>query len=157
PPQPATPQVVAAETALVADVEFARQLPVDLPAEGSSLVDEHAPDAGPRGLDRGCDAGRPTADDDERPYLGLARAPRSGGACFRPAGEGGHRWSPPTATVHAPLPRRVSTWRPSRTGVRHARAARCPSKVIMQSKQTPMPQYIPRGSPRSEVTRKPRW
>jgi hypothetical protein len=40
----------------------------------------------------------------------------------------------------------------SLTGVRHVRT-RCPSTAITQSKHIPIPQYIPRGSPRLGVTR----
>ena len=45
---------------------------------------------------------------------------------------------------------------PARTIVWHVRTPGCPFTVITHSKQTPMPQYSPRGSPRRGVVRNAR-
>src|SRR5262249_15578797 len=77
--------------------------------------------------------------DEEHMHAVARRGPRRGeprwSAAHHHALHGSHRLAP-----HSPRPRCVSTPRPSRTGVMHARTFGAPSTVTRQSWQTPIPQ-----------------
>ncbi len=90
-------------------------LAVVLPTQLRVLIDEHDVDTVTRRRSRRRQPGRPTAHHD--------------------ALNGSHRLTP-----QSPSPRCVSTRRPSRAGVMHARTFGKPSTVTRQSWQTPMPQ-----------------